>query len=281
MELRVNHLLRYEYSSAVFLQPHTLYLYPRIYPHQRLDRYTLRIDPKPDMQVQNIDVEGNVQQIIYFNQSADSLTVEAEMVVQSTVYNSFDFVLFPFEAQKLPFTYSASDQILLAPYLERVDVTSLVDQYARQLASEAKWQTVPFLSLVCTTIWRNFTYQVRQEGPAHSPEETLTSRQGSCRDYTVLYIAICRSLGLAARFVSGYLYGSPQQEHELHAWAEVYLPGAGWRGFDPSEGSVVTNQHIFLAASRNHNQLAPLAGTFRGSAQSTMTATVTIAVAEY
>ncbi|MFC5411514.1 transglutaminase domain-containing protein [Larkinella bovis] len=280
MKLRVRHELRYAYSAAVSLEPHTLYLYPRIYPHQRLLDYQLFIDPVPGNLVMNVDVEGNVQQVIYINNQTDSLVVRAEMEVESDLYNAYDFVLFPFETQRIPFNYSEADRKLLEPYLERSAVTTLIEQYARQMAAEAKWKTVPFLSHLCTTIRNNFVYENRAVGPATSPEVTLISRKGSCRDYAVLYIAACRSIGLAARFVSGYLYGNPQQEHELHAWAEVYLPGAGWRGFDPTEGSVVINHHVSLAASFYHDRLPPLAGIFRGAARSTMQASISISGTE-
>ncbi|WP_128544768.1 transglutaminase family protein [Larkinella soli] len=276
LKLRVNHLLHYDYSSPVFLEPHTLYLYPKILPHQRLSAYDLRITPTPSKLVRNVDVEGNVQQVIYFKDQTESLHVEADIVVESESYNAYDFVLFPFETQRLSFHYPEADRRLLEPYLERIGVTTTVEQYARQIAAEAKWQTVPFLSHLCSTIRFGFAYEIRDLGPALSPEETLISRKGSCRDYAVLYIAACRSVGLAARFVSGYLYGNPHQEHELHAWAEVYLPGAGWRGFDPTEGSVVINNHLFLASSFFHDRLPPLAGTFRGPARSAMTASVSI-----
>ncbi|GAB3273647.1 transglutaminase family protein [Larkinella harenae] len=280
MKLRVRHELRYDYSSAVILKPHTLYLYPRIYPHQRLTGYQLHIDPLPDQRIMNVDIEGNVQQIVYFKGLAESLTIKADMEVESAPYNGYDFVLFPFETNRIPFNYSDADRKLLEPYLERSAVTTLIEQYARQLASEAKWNTVDFLSLLCRTISSTFFYEKRELGPAASAEETLIYRKGTCRDYAVLYIAACRSLGLAARFVSGYLYGNPQQDHELHAWAEVYLPGSGWRGFDPTGGSVVISHHVSLAASFFHDRLAPLTGIFEGTARSTMTAKVSITGSE-
>lgn len=276
MHLRVRHQLRYEYSAPIFLQPHTLYLYPRIYPHQKLIDYQIRISPSPDMIVRNVDTEGNVQQLVYFVGECQSLSVDVSMVVESNPFNTFGFVLYPFETEKLPLSYLPADKGLLLPYLDRTNVTLPVEQYARQIAAEAGWQTVPFLSQLCATIRSTFVYEAREEGAAHLPEHTLLTRKGSCRDYAVLFIACCRSLGLAARFVSGYLYGNPQQDHELHAWVEVYLPGAGWRGFDPTEGSVVIHKHLFLAASALHDQLPPLRGTFRGQAESTMTATVEI-----
>ena len=275
MHLSVRHQLRYQYDQPVVLQPHTLYLYPRTYPYQRLQRYELTIDPEPSKIVRNIDVEGNVQQIVYSNGPTNHLIITAEIELDSEPFNSLDFVLFPFATQRVPFNYPPQVRPLLETYLTREGVTPLLEDWARQLAAGAGWQTVPFLIALNNAI-RQFTYAIREEGAAYPPEQTLLDRCGSCRDYTTLFMAACRSLGLAARFVSGYLFGSAQQEHQLHAWAEVYLPGAGWRGFDPTENSVVVNNHIFLASSTHAELTAPVSGTFTGKANATLEAEVSI-----
>lgn len=269
MHLQLRHDTEYRYDHAVALSPQTLYLYPRPYPYQQLLRYELTIDPNPSQLVRNVDVEGNIQQIAYFGQPTDYLRVMVEMELDSTEFNSYDFVLFPFETQRIPFRYPLAFADLLKPYLERVGITEAVEHWARQLAAMAGWQTTAFLTVLTQTI-RQFTYEVREAGAPYPPEQTLTLRQGSCRDYTTLFIAACRSLGIASRFVSGYLLGNPQQEHQLHAWAEVYLPGAGWRGFDPTEGIAVRNSHIFLTATAKPELAAPISGTFSGQAQSTL-----------
>ncbi len=269
MHLHVRHQSEYTYDVPVALGPQTLYLYPRTYPYQRLLRYDLTIDPVPSQVIRNVDVEGNVQQVIYFGEPTRHLHVTADIELQSDEFNSFNFVLFPFETQRVPFRYPKAVQDLLQPYLAREGVTSRVEDWAKQVAASAGWQTVPFLIALNSAI-RQFTYQVREEGAPMPPEQTLTERCGSCRDYTTLFMAACRSLGVAARFVSGYLFGNPQQEHQLHAWAEVYLPGAGWRGFDPTEGSMVVNRHIFLTSTAKPELAAPISGTFSGQAQSTL-----------
>ncbi|MBO0932217.1 transglutaminase family protein [Fibrella aquatilis] len=275
MHLSVWHQLRYRYDQPVVLNPHTVYLYPRTYPYQRLQHYDLQIDPVPSKVVRNVDVEGNVQQIIYFAGPTDHLTITTETTVDSEPFNSLDFVLFPFDTQHVPFEYASDLQPLLAQYLVRDSITQAVEVWARQIAGDVSWQTVPFLLALSDTI-RQFVYVVREEGAPLPPEQTLRDRCGSCRDYTTLYMAACRSLGLAARFVSGYLFGSAQQQHQLHAWAEVYLPGAGWRGFDPTENTVVVNKHIFLASSAHAELTAPVSGTFTGRANSTLEADVKI-----
>lgn len=269
MHLHVRHDSAYSYDHPVSLGPQTLYLYPRMYPYQRLLRYELLIDPIPSRIVRNIDVEGNVQQLVYFDQPTNYLNVRVEVELESKEFNLFDFVLFPFETERVPFRYSTPEQDLLLPYLERVGVSERVESWARQLAAQANWQTVAFLMTLNQTI-RDFTYEIREVGAPYPPEQTLTLMRGSCRDYTTLFIASCRSLGIAARFVSGYLFGNPQQEHQLHAWVEVYLPGAGWRGFDPTEGLVVGNRHVFLTSTAKPELAAPISGTFKGQAMSTL-----------
>ncbi|AQG82329.1 transglutaminase family protein [Spirosoma montaniterrae] len=269
MRLHVRHESEYTYDQPVVLGPQTLYLYPRTYPYQQLLRYDLIIDPQPSKVVQNVDVEGNVQQLVYINQPTTHLRVTVDIEMNSEEFNSFDFVLFPFDTQRVPFRYPKNDYDLLQPYLDRTGVSERIEQWARQLAASADWQTTTFLMVLNQTI-RTFTYQVREEGKPFPPEQTLMQRSGSCRDYTTLFMAACRSLGIAARFVSGYLLGNPQQEHQLHAWAEVYLPGAGWRGFDPTEGSVVVNRHIFLTSTAKPELAAPISGTYSGQANSTL-----------
>ncbi|CAG5007255.1 hypothetical protein DYBT9275_04005 [Dyadobacter sp. CECT 9275] len=277
MNLSVRHSLQYSYNSPVALQPHTLYLYPRSYPHQRVIDYQLLIDPFPSKIVKNVDAEGNVQQVVYFyNGPVSYLTVTASMTLLSETINVFDFVLFPFGSKNFPFLYDNRIHKYLLPYLNRGDVTGNVEQFARKIANEVNWGTVPFLVELCKYIFENFSYSHRAYGSAMHPDDTLRNSTGTCRDFARLYMACCRSLGIAARFVSGYLYGNPQQAHELHAWVEVYLPGAGWRGFDPTEGKVIGNNHISLGTSADFDQLAPVMGSFKGYANSSLFTNVTI-----
>lgn len=279
MNLSVHHRLAYTYNFPVVLDPHTLYLYPRPYPHQRVLAYELSIDPQPSKVVRNVDAEGNAQQVAYFfNGPVGRLTVDALITVSSEPVNVFDFVLFPFTTQNFPFLYEDRIYKYLIPYLSRNDVTAHVEQFARKIAAEANWATVPFLVNLSQYISLNFTYQHREFGMAYPPDDTLRERTGSCRDYARLFISACRSLGIAARFVSGYLYGNPLQAHELHAWVEVYLPGAGWRGFDPTEGKAIVNNHISMGASADFDQLSPVMGSFRGGAYSSLSTQVNLSL---
>ena len=268
MHLRVVHTLQYTYSEPVALEPHSIYLAPKIYPYQRLIKYDLEISPKPSKMVKNMAIEENTQHIAYFTDKTETLTIKAEMVIESNEFNIFNFVLFPFETQTLPFQYPETIKQLQQPYLVREGVTTSIEQFSRQIAASVRWNTVDFLMALSRNIRSNFAYEKREVGLPYPPEYTLTNRMGTCRDFAQLFIACCRSLGIAARFVSGYLYGSELQAHELHAWAEVYLPGAGWRGFDPTEGNAVINNHIYLATSAEPSVITPVSGTYRGKANS-------------
>ena len=202
-------------------------------------------------------------------------------VVETTEFNPFDFVYFPFESKTLPLNYTHSYQKTLSPYLGQEGVNSLVEQTARQIASQVKWNTSSFLSELNEFIFKQFAYEIREEGAPNSAEYTLVNRRGSCRDYAVLFSAMCRALGLATRFVSGYYVGVapvdvPNQTHHLHAWVEVYLPGGGWRGYDPTQHEVVAGNHIPLAASCLPEEITPVFGSYRGSATSELMTEVSI-----
>ncbi len=276
MILSVEHTLYYSYSNAVSLTPHTIYLTPKASPNQEIVSFQLEILPIPNILYKNIDVEGNAQSVAFFDLLTDKLSFRAKVEIVSEQVNPFHFIYFPFEAETLPFKYPEKELALLQHYLTDEGVTTLIDQFARQMAAEANWKTTDFLTRISAYIRDNFLYEKRLEGAAHSPEITLISRKGTCRDYAVLMIAACKALGLAARFVSGYCYGSELQAHELHAWVEVYLPGAGWRGFDPTEGRIADFHYIALASSAQAELINPIRGGFRGNAVSSLNTFVAI-----
>lgn len=267
MVLIVSHILDYQYADLVFLERQHLFLAPKAYPQQIILNHLLQIEPTPTKVIQNMSAEGNTEHIAYFTGATRSLHIQSEMRIQSEEFNVFDFVLFPFETERLPFKYDENKKLLLEPYLIR-EGTGLIEQFARQAASSVRWKTVDFLTYLCRHIADNFVYEKREQGQANPPDVTLNAQKGSCRDFVQLFIASCRSMGIAARFVSGYLYGSNHQAHELHAWAEVYLPGAGWRGFDPTEGRAIGNHYICLATSADPAHIVPVSGMFRGYASS-------------
>lgn len=281
MIAKIKHLLTYKYSEAVNLEPHVLYLHPRKSSLLTINSFTLEVNPRPIQISKNLDPEGNIQNILFFKEPTDFLQIEMNALVETTEFNPFDFVYFPFDSKTLPLNYTHSYQKTLSPYLGQEVVSTLVEQTARQIASQVKWNTSSFLSELNEFIFKQFAYEIREEGAPNSAEYTLVNRRGSCRDYAVLFSAMCRALGLATRFVSGYYVGVapvdvPNQTHHLHAWVEVYLPGGGWRGYDPTQHEVVAGNHIPLAASCLPEEITPVFGSYRGSAKSELSTEVII-----
>jgi len=277
----IQHKLRYDYSEAVTLDPHILYLHPRKSALLSVQEFKIQIDPAPVQTSKNLDPEGNIQNILFFKEPTSYLSIEVKTTVETTEFNPFDFVYFPFESKTLPITYSTSYQKTLSPYLGLEGVTPNVEQMARQIASEVRYSTSDYLSALNEFISSKFAYEIREEGAPNTPEFTLINRKGSCRDYAVLFSALCRAMGLATRFVSGYYIGVspvdvPNQTHHLHAWVEVYLPGGGWRGYDPTQHEVVSGNHIPLAASCLPEEITPVFGSYRGAASSILTTNVFI-----
>jgi transglutaminase-like putative cysteine protease len=173
-----------------------------------------------------------------------------------------------------PFTYQNEEAILLSAYraLPDPDTISMVNKWIASFwQAGEKIQTYTLLQQIAQHINETLTYQVREEPGVQSAVRTLTCGTGSCRDFAFLFMEAVRCLGLAARFVSGYLYAPLIAEvGSTHAWAEVYLPGAGWKGFDPTIGKIVGSDHIAVAVGRLPEAVPPIAGSFAGSAISSI-----------
>jgi transglutaminase-like putative cysteine protease len=265
MILEVEHQLSYSYSDYVGLNPHYFFLSPKPTPYQYLIIHELGILPKPDLLNKNIDQEGNIQHVCFINQRLKTFEVSSKFSIKTDNFKGLNFVFFPFECAKIPFKYPQRMEKYVEFILNSKVISDQVKEYAFSVAEKANYNTIDFLMEVTTQIHKNFRYISRERGDAVSADETLKSRSGSCRDFSVFMMEVCASVGILARFVSGYLYGSELHQHDLHAWVEVLLPGGGWRGFDPTEGRVVDKNYIALAASIESAGLNPVRGTFRAS----------------
>ena len=278
MTLTIEHELDYQYSNAVFLEPHYLYLHPKRSSLLTLISHEIEIMPQPSTIAKNLDSSDNIQYILFFKDTTPSLNIKVKSVVETTEFNPLSFLYHPFESSSLPIKYSEDLEKILSPYLVKDGITTLIDQTARQLAASVNWNTTAFLTALNAYI-HQFSYEVREDGLPHTPETTLLGRNGSCRDYSVLFMAMCRTLGIASRFVSGYYYVESENENRiqyLHAWVEVYLPGGGWRGFDPTQNCLVSGNHVPVGTSAIPQMVTPISGTFRGSAVSIFEAKVRI-----
>ncbi|MEB3243322.1 MAG: transglutaminase family protein [Cyanobacteriota bacterium] len=266
MLFHISHRLEYTYDRSVFLEPMTLRLTPRQDASQRLLHHQLTIQPAPEGLSQVVEPDGTDAAVSWFAGTHPRLTIQMEALVQTLRDNPFDWILTDAGVRSLPARYGQGEAQSLAPTLV-AEPTPAVRAWARSLALEVEGETAAFLLRLADRIHHGFEHIGRPDGDPQSPAETLAQRRGACRDTAMLFVEACRSLGLAARFVSGYSMHHPPEvsEHELHAWAEVYLPGAGWRGYDPSLGLAVADGHVVLAATPDHRLAAPVTGSFRGS----------------
>jgi transglutaminase-like putative cysteine protease len=277
MQLRIKHKLSYAYSQPVFCEPLTLRFRPRDDPRQKLLEHSLHIDPVPVGRSEYVDLEGNAGATIWFSHVVQSLTFSATSIVETSEASQFEFLLKQ-EVLGLPLVYAAEIEPVLQPYRSNAGDSPQATQLAREVAAAMNQQTVPFLVELNNRINATCRQIIRMTGDAWPPDVTLSRGEGACRDLAALFIAACRSQGLAARLVSGYhAQPDPDQQHHLHAWCEVYLPGGGWRGFDPTCGLAVTNRHVAVAAGLSPNLVAPTFGTFLGlGANAILTADVSV-----
>lgn len=266
MFFRIHHRLSYTYDRPVFLEPMALRLTPRQDGSQRILEHQLRLEEAPAGLSRVLEPDGTDATVAWFEQERDQLTITVDMLVETLRSNPFDWIVTHPEAQQLPVGYPEAEVRSLAGCLQD-GVDSGVGTWARSIATGVDGSATAFLSALADTIHHGFHHVGRLEGEPTDPAETLETRTGACRDTAMLFVAACRSQGLAARFVSGYSMHHPPEvsEHELHAWAEVYLPGGGWRGFDPSLGLAVADGHVVLAAAPDHHLAAPVSGRYRGT----------------
>ena len=268
---RIRHYTTYSYDAEVWLDAHALRLRPRESHELRIEASWLHISPTATLHWHR-DAENNSVAIARFSAPATCLRIESEVLIQQYHQDPLDFLVDP-GALFFPFQYGAEEQLLLAPYRQPVDHGQDLDLWVARLYTPGeRLETCALLQRICACIQATFRYGRREEPGVQSPVHTLRSGSGSCRDFATLFLAAARLLGLAARFVSGYLHDplSPEAGGSTHAWAEVYLPGAGWTGFDPTTGRLAGPDHIAVAISHRPDGVPPVAGSFRGPARASM-----------
>jgi transglutaminase-like putative cysteine protease len=236
-----------------------------------LQRFHIDITPQPERQVIVTDLEGSESLGVWFSPEPTSqLLIKTTAEVETIRQNPFDYLTEPWAVQ-FPLDYPGSMATLLHPYLHHplypIAAPGVVE-LAQAVAHEVNGNVGFFLTTLTQRIYETCQYSVRPTGNPLSPGITWSTKQGSCRDLTTLFIEACRVVGLAARFVSGYEEGdSTVLERDLHAWAEVYIPGGGWRGFDPTHGLAVADRHVALVASAFPHRAAPVSGSTQEGGQ--------------
>jgi len=277
--LSIRHTTRYRYRNPVAPGEHRMMFRPRESHDQRVLSFDLDISPAPAGLRQMHDVFGNSVGVVNFTGLATELVFDSFVRLDHTPLPAFadlDGELEVYEGA-MPFAYSPDDLPDLAQSLERqhADPDGIVDAWVRRFVRKAgKTSLQSLLSEMTQAIYADFKYNTRLEMGSQTPLETLALGRGSCRDYAVLMIDAVRSLGLAARFVSGYIY-SPQVTPanrgrigggHTHAWVRVYLPACGWVEFDPTNGIVGNTDLVRVAIARDPRQATPLHGTYSGQA---------------
>jgi len=281
--IRIQHRTSYQYSEAVTLLPHKLMLRPRIGHDIQLLSSSLAITPRNTVKWHR-DIYGNSVAAVTFAAPATSLTIASEVVVTHYEAQPLNFLVDE-KARMFPFYFSPSERVDLIPYqtLSFPSDSEAVSQWLQQFWQPGQViETYALLDKMNKQIVQNFDYEMREEPGVQRPAETLLKQSGSCRDFATLFIEGCRYFGLAARFVSGYLHcpETVSGHGSTHAWAEVYLPGAGWKGFDNTSGIVVGEAHIAVAVTRHPEDAPPISGSYKGETTAPPTMQVTVEVTE-
>jgi len=278
MLFTIRHHTHYRYSSPVLLGPQDLRFHPRDDGAQRVIEHRLDVSPAPHGVNEHIDLEGNRVTQVWFDDATDRFDIAFTTRVETLRRNAFDFILTA-ETSSLPIDHE-HDALCARAYLERIEINDAATAFAAELSLNVERNTLDFLDQLNRRLFSDFEHVHRDTGAPQSPAHTLESRRGACRDLAVLFVDCCRAEGIAARFASGYQRGNLQSEmRHLHAWPEVYLPGAGWRGYDPTHGEAVADTHVTIAAAARPKDTMPVSGAFSGQgASSSLDYTVEIEV---
>ncbi len=271
IHVALSHITHYRYDRLVRLGPQVVRLRPAPHSRTRVLSYSQRIEPATHFINWQQDPFANYQARLVFPEPTTEFKITIDLVVEMAVHNPFDFFLEP-QAEQFPFEYAEAQRRELAPYLATEPLTPLLTSYLDGI-DRAKRRTIDFLVDINQRLQRDIAYTIRMEPGVQTPEQTLQLQRGSCRDSGWLLVQLLRHMGLAARFVSGYLIqlapdvksvdgpSGPERDFtDLHAWCEVFLPGAGWIGLDPTSGLLAGEGHIPLACTPQPGSAAPVEG---------------------
>jgi uncharacterized protein (DUF2126 family)/transglutaminase-like putative cysteine protease len=271
IHVALNHVTHYRYDRRVSLSPQVVRLRPAPHCRTRILSYSLKVQPADHFINWQQDPQANYLARLVFPDQTREFRIEVDLTAEMSVLNPFDFFLTPY-AEQFPFKYDSNERRELVPYLVKAPATPLVASYLAGISRERR-RTIDFVVGVNQRLANDIQYLIRLEPGVQLPEVTLVKRSGSCRDSAALLVQLMRHVGLAARFVSGYLIqltpdvkaldgpiGAKQDFTDLHAWCEVYLPGAGWIGLDPTSGLLAGEGHIPLACTPEPSAAAPISG---------------------
>jgi transglutaminase-like putative cysteine protease len=265
--IRITHRTEYHYREPVEFGPHRALIRPREGHDLHVAASRLVVEPEAAVRWYR-DIYGNSIAILTFQNPGTLLKLVSEVDVDLYEDPPIDCAVDP-AAQSYPFQYDADDQFDIVPYRLPSyphDGPALRDWLREIYRPEESVSTSDLLERLNTRIFESFRYSRREEPGVQLPCKTLELCSGSCRDYAVLMMEAARHWGFAARFVTGYIQMAEGEHGSTHAWTEVYLPGAGWRGFDPTNNKLAGAEHVSVAVARDHEKAAPLSGTWSGPA---------------
>lgn len=267
------HRTSYTFDREITVHPHVVRLKPAPHCRTSILSYSLRVQPDDHFINWQQDPFGNYLGRLVFPEKTKKLEFIVDLVADLTSINPFDFFLEE-DAEEFPFTYTEALKVELAPYLHETDQDPLLDELVAEFSDLPSMRTIDFLIKVNQRLEQLIDYRLRLEAGVQTCGETLSLKSGSCRDSAFLLCQVFRKLGIASRFVSGYLVqlsadeksldgpsGPTQDFTDLHAWTEVYLPGAGWVGMDPTSGLMAGEGHIPLACTPEPSSAAPVVGS--------------------
>ncbi len=272
MILKVSHDTLYTYENAVYIQPQYLHFYPQHREYLELINWEIKVTPEPSARSHRLDAENNVMIQCLFNQKLKELKIEALLEVHVKPYNPFNFFI------DESVTKRADEQPVLMPYLTTVEKLSpKLQSWIEKEISPLENDPVSILSKLNQRIHEKWSHAPRYIEDLLSPVQCFDRKEGSCRDLSWMLIHFLRFLEIPSRFVSGYAFNEELGEgHELHAWVEAWLPGAGWVGIDPSAGMWTTETYIPIVTSYEPSRTMPVSGNYRGDARSELSTKVAI-----
>ena len=277
MKLKIIHETIYAFNGEVFLEPHYLRFKPKVTPYIQVENFQLHLSPTPTGLSEQIDAENNIIHFCWFDGLHEKLSINVESTVTIKEQNPFNFILYPPEFFKLPFTYDEPLKKILLPSLHVSDLSSDLIQFGERIKKESNYKTTQFITNLTRQIHSDFIVESREVGMPYEADMTFELKKASCRDLSWMQIQLLRHMGIAARFVSGYYFIELENpDFELHAWVEAFLPGAGWIGFDPSNGILTGNSHIPVVKSAVSENTMPVTGSVRGDAAAEMTTNLVI-----
>ncbi|MEQ8925265.1 MAG: transglutaminase family protein [Fulvivirga sp.] len=268
MILKIKHHTNYQYPTPIFPEPQHLYFTPLSRGYLNIIDFKLEVNPKPTGNAIRIDIEGNPYNQCWFNELTDHLEINVEIELELDQLNQFDFLV-----EEAPKT-----EMNKAVDLYLKDQLSLKKESVEWLKTIENNDPISFIGSLCQSIHDKWDHTTSYDTELLDPNKCFDFKAASCRDLAWMMIQMLRHVGYPARFVSGYSYNPELTGHELHAWVEVWVHGAGWIGVDPSSGLFITEFYIPIAASYHPTNTLPVQGSYRGSAPSELTTSIDLQV---